>query len=255
MKKLKQSMLAATLLLAVLLSGCSKLGDKSGKESPPPEFDVYLQLGETFEVYPSLATGKLLCTVTNARVVTEESECPPYEWFVAYKLTAVIDGKEVYYRYPDFFVEGGAFDRGCRIILVDVTVENVDAKGLPEDEGGHFASPYAFYASHFFNMGDKSVICPSPEEDIPSMYLKRGPMCFSLANQYSEGEYTDPCAIEIRPGEKVSYTLGYAVHTKPDGSPQDLSAFYLEASVGEEYEGEYGLTHDLAHIELGLGAE
>ena len=255
MKKWKRFILAATLVLALLLSGCSELGGKSGKESPPPEFDVYLQLGDTFEYYPGRATGKLLCTVTNARVVTEESECPPYDWFVAERLTAVIDGKEVYYHYPDFFVEGGAFDRGCRIILVDVTVENVDAKGLPKDQGGEFASPYAFSVNSFFNMGDKSVVFPHPEEDMPSGYLKTSSMCFSQANQYSEGEYTDPCAIEILPGETVNYTLGFAVHTKTDGTPRDLSALYLEASVGPRYEGDYGPTKDRAHIELGLGAE
>ena len=255
MKKWKRFILAATLVLALLLSGCSELGGKSGKESPPPEFDVYLQLGDTFEYYPDRATGKLLCTVTNARVVTEESECPPYDWFVAYKLTAVIDGKEVYYRYPDFFVEGGAFDRGCRIILVDVTLENVDAMGLPKDQGGSFNSPYAFYASFVCSMGNKSILIPAPD-DLPSMYLQNGPMCFSQANQYTEGEYTDPCAIEILPGETVTYTLGFPVHTKSDGSPQDLSVFYLQCTkVGEEYMGEYGLAKDRAHIELGLGAE
>lgn len=58
---------------------------------------------------------------------SEQSQCPPEEKFLDPWALVFQDGKEVSVKYEEWFTDGGAFDLGAQLLLVDLTVTNVDA--------------------------------------------------------------------------------------------------------------------------------
>ncbi len=222
------------LLLSFLLSGCH--ADSPPVETAPVDDSIrnetaimpnhVIRIGDSYKYYPDYASGHFLCTVTDARVVTQESECPPLDMIDTGWLWATEDGERVLFEKAEWFTEGGAFDRGCRMVLVDLTVTNVDAIANLDDgtftTNGYFLDPYAFHAYAVGSMVDLTLTF-----DYGMQYVDYKHDYFSLLGQYSEDNLetlgAEHYAIRILPGETVSYTLGYPVDANEDGSPKDLS--------------------------------
>lgn len=226
------------LIFALFLSGCD-IGSTRSEYVPTDQTqqkgtlvlpENVIQIGDSFEFYPGKADGHFICTVTDVRVVTEQSECP----VIDSSLWGYVDGEEVLYQYEEWFVTGGAFDRGARIILADITVTNVDAvawldNGTFNEDCGWFNDPYAFYAFDFIEIADLTSFDGAGYSGPCSVYFSR------------EGEYreeNDPStigvetsAIQILPGQTVSYTLGFPVHGEKGGVSADLSAQWLCVGV------------------------
>lgn len=261
MKRIFLSLSSVILLLAIILSAC--IPDdvrESGDEPQKRETNAVdalpnniLKIGDSFEYYPEKAEGHFACTVTDARVVTEESQCPSSEKFEYLLLSANVDGQWVDFEYPGWFVKGGAFDSGCRIVLVDVTVSNIDAEALLNDgtyspECGFFDDRYAFQAYCIGEMVDLTDIWTTG--GIKS-YNRYTAVYFSQMGQYSKEDIPETLghecwAIQILPGQSVNFTLGFFVGTNSDGSRKDLSKLWLCAGSNSRVE-------DGIFIDLGLG--
>lgn len=203
---------------------------------PVPQYAGCLHVGDTFESKQYYHTGILECTVTDIRIVEEESQCPPNDWFYAPLAVMVGDRAQVCDR-EDWFTEGGAFDQGCRIVVVDMTVKNRDAVGLPEGEGGRTNDSAAFDMSWLMELVDRSeVIITNINEPAYQGYLGMG---FSLLNQYTpDGIHGDSCYVQLPPGEEISFSLCYPVYQNSDGSPKDLSDMALSTeclAVADRY--------------------
>lgn len=208
--------------------------ERQGRDQHNTEImpETVLQLGESYDYFPLGATGHLRCTVTAARAITSSDDCPPCDMFSFDLLCATENGKTLNFRYPEWFTEGGAIDHGCHIIMVDVTVTNVDAVGTVYDGTdaceGEFSDPTAFTSYFVANLVDLSDVYSDPQgySFTPCSFAY-----FSLLGQYSEDIADTPGdeakAIQIAPGETVSYTLGYLVHANRDETPKDLSMLML----------------------------
>lgn len=198
----------------------------------------YIALGEEYEFYPSMADGHFRCSVTNARIMTKE-ECPPKEMLVSDSLMA----KDRAYPYEEWFTEDGAYAQGCRVILVDVTVRNVDAVAwLASGENpGLFEDPYAFYLYSVVGIADTSQLYEDEETGNRTYAFTGDFSYFSLLGQYDgeDGSHIPGIVAygtRLLPGESISFTLGYSVHTNPDGSPRDMSQLVLCTSKDADVE-------------------
>lgn len=241
--------LIALLLIAVMfLTGCGVVELPSIELTEPvisgnttilPK--NVLQIGDSFEVYPDVAGGHFICTVTDVRVVSEQSQCPPVTQFHLPYLGGVVDGKDYFFEYDEWFTEGGPFDQGTRIMLVDLTVTNVDAvawldNGMNNSECGYYWHDYAFPSSAFVNPIDLTNVYGSGKDQY--YHNAGGFIYFSRRGEYleqvdlTEEEITDSLgdeetAIAVKPGETVSFTIGYSIHGEEDGTPADLSLWWL----------------------------
>lgn len=203
-----------------------------------------IQIGDTFECYPEKADGHLLCTVTDVRVVTEESQCPPKEAFFGDDKLFVLQGDEwpKIYSREEWFTEGGAYDQGARLVLVDLEVTNVDAVAWVSDgtltsTDGYFHDADAFHCYMFVDTADMSKAEKWPDG---SEVVSRG--MYTLIYFSRQGEYCDeelqtsvgqePLGIQVPIGQTVRYTLGYAVDGNENGTTPDLSKFWLTVLPG-----------------------
>lgn len=208
-------------------------------------------MGESFEVELTRGTGHFLCTVTGARILTDESQLSlddPEQLMEGGKLIAIEDGEGITFPYEEWFTEGGAFDHGCRLILIDLSVTNVDAKGwlASDDPWGFFNDPYAFYAYDFVYFANLSRYT-----EVAGQYEFGNENCFYFDKT---GDYCpedilptigiEPYAIQILPGQTVTYTLGYGIPTDQEGNPYKLSD--LMAVVKANANAETGIFIDLA---------
>ena len=215
-------------------------------------FSKCVEIGETFahtSVTVTDFSGTLECTVTDIRLVSEEVECPPREWFDSARLDTQASGWVKPYYYEEWFTENGAFDKGCRLILVDMTVENIDARAYIVDEGGEYYDPYVFSASSILRLMDVEHFYEKDE-----LFSGCQAIGFSLLNSYAptnppenDPEPTDPFDFVIEPGDMVSFTLVFPLQHNADDAPQEVSKLVL----GEQYEPRM----DDFYIELGLEEE
>lgn len=263
---MNKRLLSLFVIIALLLSGCSVVDMPlteptqrviSGNTTILPK--NVLQIGDSFEVYPDLADGHFICTVTDVRVVSEQSQCPPVEQFYLPYLGGVVDGKDYFYQYDEWFTEGGPFDQGTRLVLVDLTVTNVDAvawldNGMNNSECGYYWHDYAFPSHQFVYLMDLTKVYGYGDD---RYYQNEGEFIYySRRGEYleqvdlTEEEITDSLgneetAIAVKPGETVSFTIGYGVHGEPDGTPVDLSLRWLCISEMERFNGvNYGVFID-----------
>ena len=202
-------------------------------------------IGDTFEYWPSKAKGHMLCRITGARVVRSAAECPPEELFVEGGFWD--DGGKI--DYENWFADGGAYDQGCRVVLVELELTNVDATALLSDGSltmtdGWFSDAYAFLGYDVINLANLSVVYKTPETVDYQEYLS------GYCSYY--GEYAreddretlgvEPFAVRIEPGKTVTYTLGFLLPGK-DGKAVDLTM--LRAIRGADSDTKTGLFIDL----------
>lgn len=258
---MKKQCITGMLLLSILLSGCGlvasdpEVSTQSTAATVLPENAI--QVGDTFEYCPKKADGHFTCSVTDVRVVAEEAQCPPKEQFLETHTWGYKNGKEIIFDYDQWFTEGGAFDLGVRLILVDLTVTNVDAiawldNGTFYGDCGYFYEPDVFPAHEIVQWINFSNIYGEGKDQY---YFGDKVDYFSRTGEFCEEDITDtlgtePFAIQIKPGETISFTVGYILHGERDGTPQDLSTSYLGIGNTGSYFVDRG-----SFIKLNLGEE
>ena len=123
------------------------------------------------------------------------------------------------------------------LVMVDLTVTNVDAEAVVTHDAGSFTSssgfyldPYAFYS---YDLGDlintTNYFVSENLEGKKEYYFDRNPgRYFSRLGEFSETDIPESLgyeqfAIKVLPGETVSFTFGYTMDTNYDGTTQSLS--------------------------------
>lgn len=242
-------------MLTILLAGCDAVQVPQGeveeefvRDNTEVMPEHVIQIGDEFEYTPEVyVEGHFLCTVTDVRVVQEEAECPPAELWVSDSLAADVNGEEVIFEYEEWFTEGGAYDHGCRIILADVTMTNVDAESELDDgtnSGGPFKDPYLFTAYNVLNLVDLSSVRSLGGKYHRFLGYDRGYFSFLRPDSEDDRETNgnEHQAIRIAPGETVSFTVGFLLHADPEGGIRDLSQLML--SVGANTSAKEGVFID-----------
>ncbi len=236
------------LLLSFLLSGCHAESPASDAVSTEQTEQIeqkeqskkvvyprnIIHIGDSFEYYPTPGEGHFLCMVDNVWVVDRASQCPVESKFVIPILEAYAEGedKRRIYWYDEWFTEGGPFDRGAQIVMVDITVTNVDAVAKLHNgtltDTGLFYEPDVFSAYDIFELTDLSRYEGTGSK---LCYYGTDSSYFSRMGEYSEDILetpgTESAAIQLPPGESIQYTLGYMVHGEPGGTVADLSVRWL----------------------------
>lgn len=226
--------------LSLLLTGCTLIDQPISDLSQPVNSSTItlpqniIQIRDPFDYFPDLANGHFKCTVTDVQVVTEQSQCPQQDYFIVTGVCAYKNGDSISFEYDEWFTEGGAFDLGARLILVDLTVTNVDAvawldNGLFNEECGYFNDACAFPTNNIVTLIDLSNVHGSGNDQY---FLGHEVVYFSRAGEFAEEDIpntlgTENFAIKIMPGETASFTIGFFVHGNEDGQPQDLSSWCL----------------------------
>ena len=204
-----------------------------------------IQIGDSFECYPNRAEGHFLCTVTDVQLVTEADQCPPKEAFcdnVSLLVHSGYDEGPKVYQYEDWFIEGGAFDQGARIMLVDITVTNVDAvawlsDGTLTETDGYFHDCDAFHSYSFVTTADMSKAEEWPDGSRVVNDWMTTLIYYSRAGEYYPEELHDTpgqelYALQIPIGQTVSFTLGYSIDGHQNRTAPELSDLWLVVHPG-----------------------
>ncbi|MBQ7346307.1 MAG: hypothetical protein IJW45_09660 [Oscillospiraceae bacterium] len=173
-----------------------------------------IQIGDTFRHQPYMSEGHFQCKVIGARVVRDASECPPKELFVESggRLSA---GTERY-PYEEWFTEGGAYDQGARVVLVDLEVTNVDAVSLLDEED-------AFFLYDVIQVADLTKLMVTKDGKLEFYdYWELGFDYLSYYGQYPSEDTMMAVAMKVAQGETVRYTIGFTVDAAP-GFPVDVT--------------------------------
>lgn len=206
-------------------------------------------MGELFEYTPPGAEGTMRCRITDARVVHSAAECPPEAliqegWF--WDETGRIP-------YENWFTEGGAYDQGCRIVLIELELTNVDAKASVSDGSlgstdGFFRDPYAFLAYDVIQLADLSKPYEMPDNvDYREYWFSY----YSGYGQYAPEDDPDtigvePFVVKVEAGQTVCYTLGFLLQGE-DGKTVDLPM--LRATRGADSDTKTGLFIELELVD------
>lgn len=184
--------------------------------------------------------GKLKITVSSAKAVTnmagmdkscflDESDVAVYhgEWYEEYRKDwrTYIDRYQTVYHGGECVDGNGNFLDGIQMVVVDVTVNNVDATNRYQDSSGNWVSktdnPYEFSVRSLGQLLDLDQVIDAGAE------LYGG---WTVA--YYSGKSADhPDEFEARPGESVSFQIGFLLGNHEDGSPVDLEK--LMFSIGD----------------------
>lgn len=254
MKWLLRSIAVALCLSICIISGCSISPD--GSDEPDPDDDSSLkttptdkmpvniiQIGDSFDYTFPEFTGRLSGTVTDVRVVRDASDCPPRQWFgeIDTILASATDENGVWLHFPyeELFTDGGAYDHGCRLLLVDLTLTNVDAECPVDqgrfDDGGWYRDPYLFMAYSAVSACDLTVLTTASNGPEPGYYTFNTDGFSYMGTSEQDDPSTkgyEQCAIRIAPGESVSFTLCYIIPPQfledgTTGNARDLSKIWL----------------------------
>lgn len=197
-----------------------------------------ISMGDTFEYWPSRATGHFQCRITGVSVVKDPSECPPVEMFM-----------EKSFFFHEGYENAEHYAQGARIVLVELELTNIDAEGYAYDgtismSCGWFKDPYVFYPDSAINLADLAVTHGEDENLDYDEYIS---LYFSERYAYMPEDDPDtmgvePSAIRIAPGETKTYTLGFPIGGR-DGKPIDMTM--LRAVVAADSNHLTGLFIDL----------
>lgn len=241
-------------VLMVFLVGCAPFTeevvyDEVVKEDAPVYPEQIIDLGDEFEYYPGgNVEGHFVCRVTDVWILEDEASCPPEEDFGSSRIGTMVDGETVFFEYDEWFTEGGAYDHGCRIVMVDVTMTNVDAASelyKPDFTGGLYNDPYMFLAYNVVKMVDLTRLNILGEGhrsymDYSMLYFSYMGKCYTEDDPLSGGDDRD--AIRIAPGETVTFTVGFEVNPYYEEGTIDLPTLWL--SVGASTDVELGVFMD-----------
>ncbi len=181
-----------------LLTGCGMSG--AGNAS------AGLQIGESFEITNWLSSGSLQVTVKNARQITDVSQLPPQDMFLE--------------QYDHYVSPEGTLKEGSSLILLDLEVKNLDARGKLDLDTDN---PYLFRADGLLTLIDLT-------EKQGKNYYYVDVDYFSLFGCCQDPDH--PFLYELKPGDSIEFTVGYFIGKKRDSSERDLSQIRACTSSG-----------------------
>lgn len=178
----------------------------SGKDSQPQAFE------EMQWVYKPDGKGSMLCTITDVRAVKNDKDfdgnCFDYDGGIWVK-----EPEMDFLHYPDS-VDGNGDLLDGYLILVDLTVENIDGRNeylnhqtgemVPRD-----GDPYIFRAMQFVFLQDRSA--PTHTSCKDAHYYSD---IWNLGDKTDPGE--NPMKFRLEPGETVSFQIGFLTNAVPE---------------------------------------
>ena len=210
-----------------------------------------------------ILSGKLELSISNPRTITHRNDMPGGDFDSAY---AGIwnDGEVTEYvcyspRFPSFVLEDGSFVEGAQLIVMDVTVTNIDAKMRTQKDadaegkgGGLYTDPYIFRVGSLLSFTDTAkatdMIYVFGGVSSDGNYPQLNATYFSLLNNCEE----HPFAFRVAPGESISFSVGIVMGNNEDGSARDLSTMAARITFAEHIGGEQA---DVYYVSLGLGGK
>lgn len=195
-------------------------GTSAGDEAQPQAFE------EMQWVYKPDGKGSMICTITNVRAVKNERDfdgnCFDYDGSIIltnpeYTEERFQQDREKYpplliFHYPDSVDENGDLLDGC-LILVDLTVENIDGRNeyLNHQTGEMVpwdGDPYIFRASSFIFLANRT-----PKEYTPCKVATYYSDMWNLGDKTNPEE--NPMKFRLEPGKTVSFQIGFLTNEVP----------------------------------------
>ncbi len=228
----------------------------------------------TPETDPTLLSGRLEYTVTGARIVENISDLPNPAGFgnEAVPLYNETGAEQIYKyqsdRYPSFLLSDGGFVPALTVVLVDVTVESFDAVARTKKDvdahgrgGGQFDDPYLFRADALLTVVDRGQrhLNTEPMEGWnfdwgiakdQGVYQEWHLGYFSAPGESPDATF----CYRLEPGQKRSFTLGFLVTNRSDGTPRDLSGLCARIGGAQLNDEEY-TPGQVYLVDLGLEGE
>ena len=214
---------------------------ENGETIPEPTWGTPLPLEVTsyeFDGY-GIATGKLEVTLKDARAVTHKDGIPteggfyPYDWY----LYMGEGWTEEYRKFEEFIQEDGSFAEGVFLILVDITLENHDARNSDSSEKA-YGDPYIFQPAWYIKLTEHK-------------YDRKWD--FRYSSRYGMDHEEENLAIRLEPGDSVDLTIGFLVGDNWDGSTRDLSKLALGIYDGLDFTVKFPL--GLSNYDVDNGGE
>ena len=240
---MKQSFkfLAFTLAVSLCLTACSLLPSKEPEpyvvvEPTNPQAaentqnsaaNTTEQVRKPISWEHNLLFGKLIYTVDDVKVIDNLADVGEGEFGEhseicildpAYKELASNNQKEygakyeTVYQYPEYVGPDGQFMDGVYMIALDITVKNQDAANEYVNKDG---KPEARYGNPYLFKTDSFLYLMDPKID----GMRKSPGFFSLAGKRPE----HPLAYELKPGETISFRIGFMLYTPYDSQEIDFS--------------------------------
>lgn len=188
--------------------------------------------------------GKLKITVSSAKVVSnmagmdkscflDESDVVVYhgEWYEDFlkDWRTYMDRYQTIYHGGECVDGNGNFLDGIQMVVVDVTVENVDATNRHLDSDGNWVSKTD-------NLYEFSVTFLGQLLDLDQVIDAETQIYNGWSIDYFSGKSTDyPNGFEVRPEESVSFQIGFLLGNHEDGSPIDLEKLVFSRSDSLQY--------------------
>ena len=237
--------------------------DEDSSQATQGQQPTELKFHYSSKTHYELLSGKLELSISNPRVVTHRNDIPGGDFNSAY---AGIweDGKVTEYvcysqRFPSFVLEDGSFVEGAQLVILDVTVTNIDAKMRTQKDadaegkgGGEYTDPYVFRIGSLLSFTDTEKTTESISVfggvNSGGDYPQLNATYFSLLNNCEE----HPFAFRVEPGETITFSIGIVVGNNQDGSERDLSTMAARITFAEHIGGEKA---NVYYVSLGLGGK
>jgi len=242
--------------------GNTSMDENSGQATQGQQ-PTELKFQYSSKTHYEFLSGKLELSISNPRVVTQRDDMPGGDFDSAY---AGIwnDGEVTEYvcyspRFPSFVFEDGSFVEGAKLIVMDVTVTNIDAKMRTQKDadaegkgGGLYTDPYIFRVGSLLSFTDTAkatdMISVFGGVSSDGNYPQLNATYFSLLNNCEE----HPFAFRVAPGESISFSIGIVMGNNEDGSERDLSTIAARITFAEHIG---GMKSDVYYVSLGLGGK
>lgn len=211
----------------------------------------YYSLGEPIEVAPrSCKEGKLIAAYSNARLVSRKSDIPNLNGiYDPWKLACQIreDGIHVYSyngvgETPSFVQDDGEFLDGIYLLLLDVTIENIDCACYTTSDIGESGYPLGMYEDPYV-FREVTMRGEWVWNSSEPYYRAGSAEYFSRMNEQPE----DPLVFRLLPGETITYTVGFFIDELVD-----LEHVFIDPHNPKNDSGERGPN---SVIELNLKSE
>lgn len=182
--------------------------------------------------------GKLDCLITDIKVISNISEIENTNGFVNDAEVTVSNYGTL--RYPDFITDNGMFVNGVYLLVVDVYVSNIDAVCYTTQEKlengstlGIYDNPYLFRADFLFYLQDvhdgEDGIVYEDSSGLQHIYIPSWGIDYYSNLGDGPG---DPVSYELKPGESISFSVGFLVSDISMGGAMHFDALYLTEVVG-----------------------
>ena len=244
-------------------SGETQENENSGQTTQSQQ-TAELKFEYSAETAPhQILSGKMQFTVSNSRVATHRKDMPGGDFSEAIA-EIWMNGEVKEYvcysqRFPSFILDDGSFVEGAKLVMVDVTVTNVDAKMRTQKDadengkgGGDYIDPYVFRVDSLLGFADTKettdAISAFGGVSSTGNYPQLNACYFSLLNECEEHS----SAFRLEPGETMTYTVGIVVGNNQDGSERDLSAIVVRVASAKHIG---GTESSVYYVSLGLGGE